>query len=205
MNASTLLIDFGGVLTSNVFDGFEAFCVEERLDPGRFSTLVGSERAAQRLLVEVETGRMREAEFEAAFAPMLGATVSAEGLIDRLTGRLTPDEPMLAAVATLRSAGVTTVLVSNSFGYGAYAGYAFDRLFDHVVISGAIGIRKPSRGIYALALALAKAEAADAVFVDDIARNVAAAERLGIRGVHHVDTGRTLPVLEELFGVGVAA
>ena len=201
LTADTLLIDFGGVLTTNVFESFGEFCVAEGLDRQRFADLVRGDPAAQRLLVDVETGVLAENDFERALAPLLGEFVSGERLIDRLTAALRPDQPMLDAMRDLRAGGVTTVLVSNSLGMGAYDGYALERLFTHIVLSAAVGLRKPSRRIYHHALELAAATPERAVFVDDLAQNVVAAERLGLRGILHTEAATTIPLLAEAFAV----
>jgi putative hydrolase of the HAD superfamily len=125
--------------------------------------------------------------------------------VQRLTGQLEPDEDMLAAVAALRASGVTTVLLSNSLGYHAYEGYDLDDRFDHVVISGSVGKRKPSRRIYRLALDLAGATPARSIFVDDLQHNIDAAERIGIDAILHERAADTIPRLEAAFGVAIAA
>jgi putative hydrolase of the HAD superfamily len=143
---------------------------------------------------------MSEPDFCAAFAPLLGPSVAADGLLDRLTATLERDQAMEEATAALRAAGVTTVLLSNSLGYGAYDGCDFDRLFDHVVISGDVGMRKPSSSIYRHALEAAGADAARAVFVDDFEHNIAAARALGLAAILHRDAAETIPRLEAAFG-----
>ena len=74
-----------------------------------------------------------------------------EGLIARLFGGMRPDEAMFDAVAAARRAGVRTGLVSNSWGEEGYDRARFAELFDVLVISGELGIRKPAPEIYALA------------------------------------------------------
>jgi putative hydrolase of the HAD superfamily len=203
--AKVLLIDFGGVLTSNVFAGFERFCLSEGLAPSRFLDVLREKPEAARLLVAVEEGRIGDDEFARGIAPLLGPSVAHRGLVDRLTGNLERDEPMLAAVGELRDQGVTTVLVSNSLGYSAYEGYELESRFDHVVISGDVGKRKPSRRIYRMAMELADATPERSVFVDDFARNIAAAERLGIEAILHERAEQTIAQLEAAFGVALAS
>jgi putative hydrolase of the HAD superfamily len=203
--ADTLLIDFGGVLTSNPFVGFESFCVAEGLAPTRFLDVLRSDPEAARLLVAFEEGRVSEAEFDRAMAPLLGPGVAHRGLTQRLTGSLVRDDAMLDAVASLRSSGVTTVLVSNSLGLHAYEGYDLDDRFDHVVISALVGKRKPSRRIYRMAMELAGTTPERSVFVDDFQNNIDAAERIGIEAILHERATETIPRLEAAFGVAIAA
>jgi putative hydrolase of the HAD superfamily len=196
---SALLIDFGGVLTTSVFDSFRAFCVDEGLPADHFPAVLSANPAAGKLFVEVERGDVSEPEFERAFAPMLGPGVAAEGLLRRMTAGLNPEPEMLDAVAALKTAGITTILVSNSFGMSAYDDYELDRRFDHLVISAEIGARKPSGAIYRRAIELAGCAPQDALFVDDLEQNVAAARRVGLQGLLHTSVPSTLAALTESF------
>ena len=72
MTRDGLLIDFGGVLTTNVFESFAAFCRAEGLDPDTVRDRFMQDRAARNLLGELEEGRISNPEFEARFGPMLG-------------------------------------------------------------------------------------------------------------------------------------
>jgi len=198
-----LLTDFGGVLTTSVYECFEDFCAAEGLPADHFVTVVGDHPEGRRLLAQVETGEIGEEEFEASLAPLLGPEVVAAGLVGRLTAALDPDPAMIATVAELRRSGVRTVLVSNSLGYSPYEGWGLEQLFDAQVISGRARVRKPSRRIYELALAEAGVEAQQAVFVDDLQHNVEAAGRLGMRAIHHTESEQTVGLLRQAFEIGV--
>ena len=197
-----LLIDFGGVLTSNVFDSFAAFCRDEGLPPDTVRDLFMQEQAARQVLGDLETGRATEAEFEARFAPLLGVE-PAEGLIARLFARMAPDERMFDGVAAARRAGIRTGLVSNSWGEEGYDRTRFAELFDAVVISGEIGIRKPAPEIYALAAERLGRPPERCVFVDDLAGNLKPAREIGMATVLHRDADTTLAELEEHLGVSL--
>jgi putative hydrolase of the HAD superfamily len=203
--ARALLIDFGGVLTTDVFAAFRRFCVASGLEPDAFVGLLRRDPAAARLLVEVETGALAEAEFERRFAPLLGPDVEPAGLIGNLSASLEPDPAMLDVLARVRDAGHRTVIVSNSFGMAAYDGYDLESRVDHVVLSGEVRMRKPSGAIYALAADLAGVPARECVFVDDLEQNVVAAQRAGMVGVHHRDAADTVPELERLFELDLVA
>src|SRR5579864_5966691 len=113
-----LLIDWGGVLTSDVFDSFRSFCELEGLEPDAIATAFRSDASSRDLLIAFETGALSEEEFETRFAPLIG--VAAPGLIDRLFAGSVPDERMLEAVRQVRGAGIRTGLVSNSWGTRRY-------------------------------------------------------------------------------------
>ena len=136
-----LLIDWGGVLTTNLFRSFHAYCTRAQIEP---QTLLGRFRedpAARELLIALETGALDEGAFEARFAALVG--VPPDGLIDGLFAGVEPDEAMLDAVRMAHDAGVHTGLVSNSWGVHRYPRELFAGLFDGVVISAEEGIRQP--------------------------------------------------------------
>jgi putative hydrolase of the HAD superfamily len=196
---SALVVDFGGVLTTPIWTAFAAFCESEGLEPESVRELFRGSPEALRLLRGLETGAVSEAEFEAAFASLLGLTAH-EGLIDRLFAGLGPDEAMVGAVLGARRAGVRTGLISNSWGLGIYERAPME-IFDATVISGDVGLHKPQREIYLLACERLGVEPAECVFVDDLAENVAGAEAVGMKGLRHREASQTIPELEQLLGV----
>jgi epoxide hydrolase-like predicted phosphatase len=194
-----LLVDWGGVLTSDVFHSFRAFCKLEGLEPDAIATAFRSDADSRELLIAFETGTLPEEEFEAQLAPLLG--VAAPGLIDRLFAGSAPDEAMIGGVRRAHAAGVRTGLVSNSWGTRRYPRELLAELFDALVISGEIGIRKPSPEIYALGAERIGVEPEACVFVDDLPFNLSPAAELGMATVHHKATDETLAELERLLGV----
>ncbi len=194
-----LLIDWGGVLTSDLFDSFRSFCELEQLAPDAVARRFRSDAACRELLIGLETGLLDEQEFEPQFAAMLG--VAAPGLIDRMFAGSGPDEPMLAAVRRAREGGIKTGLISNSWGTRRYPWALLSELFDGTVISGEVGIRKPAPEIYALGAECVGLDAPECVFVDDLEFNLTPAQELGMATVHHVDSQRTIAELEQLLGV----
>jgi len=198
---SGLLVDFGGVLTTNVFESFADFCRLEGLDANFVRDRFRSDAAARDALADLECGRVTEAEFERRFAALL--QVAPEGLIDRLFAGMQPDEEMLAAVSAARAAGIRTGLISNSWGANGYDREQLDELFDGVVISGDVGIRKPEPRIYELALDAIGLPAEEIVFVDDLPGNLKPARALGMATVHHRTASETVPELERLLGVAL--
>jgi putative hydrolase of the HAD superfamily len=193
-----LLVDWGGVMTTNVFDAFRAFCEEVGLEPDAVGERFRSDPTSRELLVGLETGSLSEEEFEPRFAEILG--VPATGLIDRLFAGGVSDEAMHTAVTRARAAGVRTGLISNSWGTSRYDRALLGRLFDGVVISGEIGIRKPTPEIYERGAQAIELAPGDCVFVDDLPFNLPPAAELGMATVHHTDSQRTIDELEQLLG-----
>lgn len=193
-----LLIDWGGVLTTNLFRSFSDFCDREGLDPQALAQAFAGDREARRLLVAFEKGQMEERDFEVALAQKLG--VSDHGLTDRLFAGLGAEPDMIEAVVAARRAGVRTGLLSNSWGH-RYDRRRWEEMFDVTVISGEIGMRKPDPEIYAHAAAQLGLPAREIVFVDDIPRNLEPAEAAGMATIHHTDPADTIARLEALLGL----
>jgi len=202
-----LVVDFGGVLTSPLNDAMTRFADEVGIE---LQDLV---RAALRvytghedeLVHSFETGAMPEDEFSRRFAERLselsGKHVVAEGLVERLFAGLVLEEPMFAAVATARIAGLKTALLSNSWGMSLYPRERFSEMFDVVVISGEVGLRKPDPRIYELTTERLAVRPDRCVFVDDHPGHLVAANEAGMTTVLHRDPKRTIEELEELLGL----
>jgi putative hydrolase of the HAD superfamily len=194
-----LLIDWGGVLTTDLFASFASFCEAEGLEAAKVRNLFRHDQDARALLVELECGRVEEPEFERRFAPMLG--VVHEGLVERMFAGTAPDARMLGAVKAARDAGIRTGLISNSWGVERYPQDLMDGLFDGVVISGVVGIRKPTPEIYSMGAEAVGLPPEECVYVDDLGFNLKPAKELGMATVLHSDAEQTIAQLEELLGV----
>ncbi|HEY5429261.1 MAG TPA: HAD-IA family hydrolase [Solirubrobacteraceae bacterium] len=194
-----LLVDWGGVMTTNVFHSFHAYCEAAGIDPDAVGERFRSDPDSRELLIGLETGAMPEDEFERRFGAILG--VPGEGLIARLFAGGRPDEAMQNAVRAARAAGVRTGLISNSWGTGRYDRTLLAELFHGIVISGEVGMRKPTPDIYLLGARAIESEPDVCVFVDDLKFNLAPARELGMATVLHVDATETIDELERLLAV----
>lgn len=202
-----LLVDYGGVLTTSVLDSFAAFCAAESLEPTLVrDVFLSAARAPENIFSSVEIGALSAVEFDRELAALLssacGREIVADGLKARLFERAAPDEVMWDAVRAARNAGVRTALVSNSWGGDDYPIAALEPLFDELVISGHVGLRKPDPKIYLLAAERLGAEPHDCVFVDDFRINIEGAEAVGMTGLLHRDAQETSAQLRELFDIG---
>lgn len=196
-----LLVDWGGVLTTDVFASFRQFCRNEGLDLTLVRDTFRSDPEGRRALFELETGELTEPEFEERLARLLGLREDrAPGMIDRLFGGMKADLVMFDALRAARRKGVRTGLLSNSWGVDRYDRSHFPELFDAVVISGEEGIRKPDVAIYELAVRRMALPAGEIVFVDDLAGNLGPAAGLGMTTIHHESGLHTVSQLEHLFG-----
>lgn len=194
-----LLVDFGGVLTTNIWASFRAFCEAEGLDPATVKETFRGDGEGLRLLRRLETGAVSDAEFEAAFGKLLG--VEPDDLIGRLFAGLGPDETMIEAVQRVRASGVPTGLISNSWGTGIYERAPL-HIFDATVISGDVGLHKPQPEIYELGAERLGVAPTQCVFVDDLRENVAGAEAVGMTAVLHRGAEGSIAELQRLFDLG---
>lgn len=189
-----LLVDFGGVLTPGVVEGWRAFEQAHDMPDRTVSRLLWAayepDAGAANPIVRLERGELEVAEFEQQLAAQLAAAghhVQAEGLVRRLFSALRP-EPGVGVwelVADVHDAGVATVLVSNTWGTDGYPIGELEEVFDAMVLSGEVGMRKPDREIFEHAAGLVDAELTRCVLIDDAPANVEAAERYGMTGVLH--------------------
>ncbi len=205
---TALVVDYGGVLTTSLGASFKAFSDAEDIDRDHIQQVVLSAHDDGRPspLHLIETGSVTLDEFEAELATRLrtraGGVVAAEGLVRRMFAGAHPDTRMLDAVRRARDAGLRTALLSNSWGNREQYDFPhFDTLFDAVVISGEVGLRKPDHGIYELMCRELGVRPQECVFVDDIGANIRAAAEVGMCGVHHTDTESTLAELAALLGL----
>jgi epoxide hydrolase-like predicted phosphatase len=198
VGAGGLLLDFGGVLTTSIWEAFDEFCRSEGLEEGTVRRLFRDDPEALADLRRLEKGEVTEDEFAASFGPRLGIA-DTENLIERMFAGLGPDAAMIETVRELRGEGVRTGLISNSWGTGIYDPSMLSDLFDAVVISGDVGLHKPQPEIYELGAERLGVPASECVFVDDLRENVAGAEAVGMTAILHRDSTGTIEELRRLF------
>ena len=201
-NQKALLVDFGGVLTTDIWSSFAAFCEQRELDAGAAKQLFREDPDALATLRGLETGKVEPTDFEHRFSALLGT--EPEGLVEGLFAALQPDQPMLEAVGRARDAGVPTGLISNSWVMDHYTD-EIRSLFDEVVISAEVGLHKPQPEIYLLAAERLAVRPEDCVFVDDLRENCAGAEAVGMTAVLHRESAETIARVEELLGIQLTA
>jgi epoxide hydrolase-like predicted phosphatase len=196
--------DFGGVLTTSVWDSFSDFCRSEGLDPHAIKNLFRTDPEALCDLRALETGAITEEEFERRFGRRLGLE-DPDHLIDSMFAGMKPDELMVAAVKEIRAAGLFTGLVSNSWSTSHYDRKLLAELFDTAVISAEVHMHKPQLEIYRLTADRLRVEPAECIFVDDLRENCEGAEAVGMTAVRHRSAPETIAELAELTGVPLAA
>ncbi|TYB58305.1 HAD family phosphatase [Nonomuraea sp. PA05] len=203
-----VLIDWGGVLTTSLSDSIARWIAADRIDADRYYTVMREmiDHAYQggdgeSLVHALERGEIDGAAFESDLAARLltvdGVPPVAAGLLDRMFAGFERVEAMYDMLRDVRGNGVKTCLLSNSWS-NTYPRDDWDEVFDAVVISGEVGMRKPEPRIFQHALGRIGLTGEDCVFIDDIEANIVAARALGIAGIHHRDAATTIAEMETL-------
>jgi putative hydrolase of the HAD superfamily len=202
-----LIVDFGGVLTSPLQEAMIEFAGAAGID---FQDLVRAALGAysgssDSLVTDFETGIISEEEFSRAFAARLtelsGVPISPHGLVTKLFAGLSLEEDMLEMVAAVRAAGYKTALLSNSWGLDLYPHERLDPLFDAVVISGRVGLRKPDPAIFTLTTDRLRLQPSECLFVDDHPGHLDAATEAGMQTLLHTSPATTIAALRTLLGL----
>ena len=202
-----VICDFGGVLTTPLEASFAQFAADAGIELpalGHAMVRASGERGTNPLF-ELERGELTEAEFLGIVADALeaevGRRIPMEGFGERYFATLRPNDELLAYLGELRRGGLRLALLTNNVREWEARWRAMlpvDELFETVVDSAFVGMRKPEPGIYALTLERLGLPGTACVFVDDIEVNVRAAEEHGIAGVHFRTTEQAIGELQAL-------
>lgn len=149
-----------------------------------------------------DTGAISYRELLGRLARASGST--SEDVEQELAELSAPDYDVIDLIRTLRASGYRMGLLSNTATeviQPLLAQHALEPLFDQVVVSGEVGIKKPDPRIFELTLSLLDRQPAEALFIDDNPENVRAAQGLGMHGIHH--TGSIKALRKNLTRAGV--
>lgn len=206
-----LIVDWGGVLTGDLSATIERWATADGVDLEIYYAVIGewlgrdwALEARMNPIHALERGELEVPDFEAHLAEemsrRLGRRFQANGFVDRLFDHFEHAHDMRALVWRARQAGIRTALLSNSWG-NTYPRDGWDDMFDTVVISGEVGMRKPDHEIYHYTVNALGLDHASCVFVDDLIPNVRAAVEVGMVGIHHQSYSRTAAEIDALFGL----
>jgi epoxide hydrolase-like predicted phosphatase len=209
-----LVVDWGGVLTGPMSEVARSWAADDGIDLDVYSSVMrrwlGEEFGAEvraNPIHALERGELTLPDFEVRLAEALsegtGRPVAPEGLMERMFARLEHAPDMAGLVRRAHAAGLRTALLSNSWG-NDYPRDGWDDMFDAVVISGEVGMRKPEPRIFEHVVALLDVPPHACVFVDDVPAYVAAAVGIGMVGVRHTSYATTKAELEVLFGLDLS-
>jgi putative hydrolase of the HAD superfamily len=202
--------DFGGVLTSSPFEAFNRFEAELGLEKD-FIRRINATDPDTNAWALFERSEISLDEFDekfAAEAKQLGADIRGRQIIELLAGDIRPE--MVEALKRCKAKFKVGCITNNvSAGEGAGMARSADKaaavqevmdLFDHVIESSKIGIRKPDPRIYEMACSELGVTPADAVYLDDLGINLKPAKALGMRTIKVLNAAQALEELEAAVG-----
>jgi len=196
-----VISDFGGVLTSPLFHAFAAYQEEEGVPLETLGTALArvAETDGANPLFELECGRMTEAAFLARLATQIyddvGRTIELHSFPERYFAHLHPNEPMIAYLAGLRERGYRMAMLTNNVREWEPRWRAMlpvEEIFELVVDSAFVDMRKPDPRIYELTCERLGVDARRCVFIDDVDVNIVAARELGMTAVHFRDAEQAI-------------
>jgi putative hydrolase of the HAD superfamily len=219
-----VICDFGGVLTTPLFHAFAAYQDEVGVP---FEEMVRAiqeiaEETGRHPLYELEKGHISEAEFVRSIEQRLD--VHLRGMRETYFDHIHPNEPMIELMRRLRNSGLRMALLTNNVREWEPHWRAklpdVDEIFEVIVDSAFVGMRKPEPEIYELTLARLRGDPSalrgdasgsplgrtprpdgglapgECLFVDDVDVNCDTARGLGMRAVHFVDNEQAIAEVE---------
>jgi len=201
-----LICDFGGVLTTPLQAGFLAYQEETGVSLEELGTAMArsTDEHGDHPLFMLERGEIAESEFWSRLDRHTDGDLDRNRLRELFFERLGPNAPMIELVRDLRDAGIRAALLTNNVREWEPLWRAklpeVDELFEVVVDSAFVGIRKPDPAIYSLTLERLGGVAAErCVFVDDLEVNCDAARELGMTAVRYESAEQAIPAVRAAF------
>jgi putative hydrolase of the HAD superfamily len=204
---TTVISDFGGVLTTPLVQSFAAVQDETGIPFEALGKAMAEiERAdGKHPLYELEKGQLTEEDFLAKLAdtlePALGHRPELHRFREIYFDALHPNEPMIALMGEAKDRGHRMALLTNNVREWEPLWRSMlpvDDIFELVVDSGFVGCRKPDREIYDITLVrLGDPDPRDCLFIDDTDVNCMAAEELGMTAVHYRDNDQAIGEIRE--------
>ena len=203
------IFDLGGVLTTPILESFAGFERELGLDPGVLMKTFREHYTRQDGEADfhlLETGKITEAEYYIRLGARIGEMggtmpMPADPIEVRrkLWGSIKPNEGMIDAVKRIGAHYKVGLLTNNVKEWGGWRELYPTELFEVVIDSSEVGIRKPDPAIYRLACERLGVAPDRAAFVDDIETNVEGARALGLTAIRFTTNGEVFDHLRPLF------
>jgi putative hydrolase of the HAD superfamily len=199
-----LISDFGGVLTTPLAAGFLAYQEEANIsleDLGH-AMQAATDAHGEHPLYALERGEITEREFARRLEEQLHEAFDLQRLRELYFELLEPNAPMIEFVGAQRRRGLRTALLTNNVREWEPLWRAklpeLDEIFEVVVDSAFVGMRKPEPAIYELTIERLGdgLRAEECLFLDDIEVNCDAARALGMTAVHFEHADQAIPALE---------
>lgn len=208
MAYKAVIWDFGGVLTSSPFEAFAKFERERGL-PGDVIRRINAHNHLENAWARFERAEIDLDTFDEVFAEEargFGADIRGKDVLPLLYGTLRPAmvEALRRVRARFKTGCITNNLPANSTGsLGGRTLYVAEvmALFDHVMKSAKIGLRKPDPRIYQMMTDALGVAPAECIYLDDLGVNLKPARALGMATIKVVDAAQAIAELEALTGL----
>jgi epoxide hydrolase-like predicted phosphatase len=199
-----VISDFGGVLTTPLGNAFAAWSQESGIPLSDLGSALAAslERHGEHPLFVLERGELTEVEFIARLQHELGEERPIDGMGESLLAGLERNHEMIDLLAGMRERGLRTALLTNNVREWEPRWRSMlpeiDEIFEVVVDSAFVGMRKPEHGIYHLTVERLGdgLRPEDCLFVDDMAVNCEAARELGMAAVRFDTTEQARSEIE---------
>ena len=206
-----VITDFGGVLTTPLNEAFLSFQDRLEVPPETFGIVMKEifEKTGKHPLFELECGRLTEAEFDdqlaTALTPHIGHRPDIRQFGLDLFGQLEVNQGMIDLIREVKRDGYRAALLTNNVKEWEKLWREMipvDELFETVVDSAFVGVRKSDPRIYELTLGRVGLPAEACIFIDDMKINCDAAAELGIHAVHFRETAQARAEVHEILSAG---
>ena len=216
MTYTTVIFDFGGVITASPFEAFNRL-EEERGLPRDFVRRVNSADPDNNAWAKFERAEIDAAAFDTLFADearALGHELEGEAVLAVIAGAVRPT--MVAALDTLKARGFTIACITNNVPGGKMGvlGAGMTRSeqaaievadimarFAHVIESSKAGVRKPDPRIYEMMCETLGVEPGACVYLDDLGINCKPAAALGMHAIKVTSGEQALADLSAVLGM----
>jgi putative hydrolase of the HAD superfamily len=198
---TTVVSDFGGVLTTPLLAAFAAFQDDSGISPENLGLAMreGLAEGEEIPLFKLERGEISEDEFieglEEGLESVLGHRPHLDHFRQKFWGALHPNEPMIELMRELKASGLKMAMLTNNVREWEPLWRSMlpvDEIFEEIVDSAFVGCRKPEPRIYELTLERIGVPAESCLFIDDLAVNCEGAEAAGMRAVHFRDNEQAI-------------
>jgi putative hydrolase of the HAD superfamily len=196
-----VVCDFGGVLTTPLLASFMAVQDEIGITPENLGKAMRAvaEEDGENPLYALEKGEVAETDFlerlGEALEPLLGHHPQLHRFREIYFAALHPNPPMIELMRELKSAGMRMAMLTNNVREWEPLWRPMlpvDEIFETVVDSGFVGVRKPEAQIYELTLERLDLPAEACLFVDDLLPNIEGARAAGMSAVHFRDNEQAI-------------
>ncbi|UWU84310.1 HAD-IA family hydrolase [Bradyrhizobium yuanmingense] len=208
MAIEAVIFDFGGVLTSSPFEAFTRFETERGL-PADIIRRTNAANHLENAWAKFERAEVDIETFDALFAAeslALGAEVRGRDVLPLLQGDLRPEmvEALKRIKAQFKTGCITNNLPANAIGSMTGRSLYIAEvmvLFDHVIESAKIGLRKPDPRIYQMMVETLKVDPNNCVYLDDLGVNLKPARQMGMTTIKVTSEAQAIAELETATGL----